>query len=451
MTLLVSGCAFHKEEKQQAVTTVKLASECQVAVAFNPVLFFDYDKVVAFNDINTAMTTDLKNKTLTAFQDTDWCWVNISSDHVWRMRNPLQLDRWHNGNRNADSKLKAYSLTENGSTAFMCYSTKLIDLKTYAEEELDNNGLLLSASGDREEGLCYQVTESGTLHLPSMTFIALDSVGGVGTGFLNAEDGSQRTAVVKIAINGGTLWCDEIGNCVGENGDVVTSLQSQELYDLPINEGDVVSFSLQLNGEKTATVFDKDGSETTDDSDIFEILEPDTEENQTAASETEIKFLNGYDSTFQVVYPASADIQTQKIAMSLRRQLEILLQAPVTLISDDKPKTKYEILIGETNRQESKEVFSQIRGYRKNCANDYIVTVKNSKICLAAISYVSLKNAVDTFTATYFISDQSAVPTDLNLISRPTLRNFTIKGIPVSKYVIRTEEERRQTLPSSLL
>ena len=439
MTLLISGCGIQKKADQTAAS-VKLASECQVAVAFNPVLFFDYDKVLAFNDINTAITTDLKNKTLTAFQDTDWCWVNISSDRVWRMRNPFELDRWHNGNRNADSKLKAYSLTENGSTAFMCYSTKLIDLQPYNSDSLQDSGIILSASTDKEEGLCYRATESGTLYLPAMAFTALDSVGGVKTGFLDSEDGSQRTAVVKIAINGRPLWCDEIGNYVGDSGDKVTSLQSEELYDLPVNEGDVVSFSLQLNGEKTATVFDQNESETTETPDFIEILEPDIEEDQTVITQTEIKFLNGYDSLFQVVYPASADIQIRKIAMATRRQLELLLQAPVTVVPDNKPKTKYEILIGETNRKESKEVFSQIRGYRKNCANDYIVTVKNTKVCLAATSYVSLKRAVDYFTKTYFISDQSAVPTDLNVVSRPMLRNFTIKGIPVSKYVIRTEK-----------
>ena len=439
MTLLISGCAVRKNETKKD-TAVKLTSDCQVAVAFNPVLFFDYDKVVAFNDINTAMNADVKNKNLTAFGDTDWCWVNISSDRVWRMRNPLQLDRWHNGESNADSKLKAYSLTENGSTAFMCYSTKLIDLKPYDGEGLEDNGLLLSASGDREEGLCYRVTESGSLYLPAMTFTALDSVGGVKTGFLDSEDGSQRTAVVKITINGKVLWCDEIGNCVGESGDTVTSLQSEERYDLPVNEGDVVTFSLQLNGEKSPSIFDKDEPETDSDSDEFEILEPESGEEPTVVSETEIKFLNGYDSTFRVVYPAGADIQTQKIALSLRRQLEILLQAPVTVVTDDQAATDYEILIGETNRKESGEVYSQIRGYRKNCANDYIVTVRGKKVCLAATSYVALEKAANYFTETYFISDRSAVPTDLKVVSRPTLRNFTIKGIPVSKYVIRTEK-----------
>ena len=140
------------------------------------------------------------------------------------------------------------------------------------------------------------------------------------------------------------------------------------------------------------------------------------------------------------MYPKNADIETQKVAFSLRRKLENLLQSAVTVVSDDKAATKYEMLVGETNRQESAEAYSIVRGYRKNCANDYLVTYINGKVCLAGTSLISLSNAVDYFTEKYFISDKSTVPTDLYHTSRPKLRNFKIGGVQVSKFVIRTEK-----------
>ena len=375
-----SGCAFNNADKK---SDTKIASESQVAVAFNPILYFDYDSIVAFNDINSAMTADMKNKTLTALSDTNWCWVNVSASNIWRRRNPFALDLWHNGSKYADSKLKAYTLTNSGATTLMCYSTKFIDINTYNDDYVEENGILMSASGDREEGLCYVADESGTLNIPAVNFTALKSVGGVNTGFMDSDDGSQRTAVIKISLNGKVLWCGEVGNYIGDNGDKVTGIQSDDLYDLPVNEGDVISFSVQLNGEKKSSVFEKDQPDADDDYDSFRLQTTDDGNYNTEENTNEVKLLSGYDSTFRVVYPKNADIETQKVAFSLRRKLENLLQSAVTVVSDDKAATKYEMLVGETNRQESAEAYSIVRGYRKNCANDYLVTYINGKVCLA--------------------------------------------------------------------
>lgn len=434
MTMSFSACTFKNADTIEAT---KIVSESQVAVAFNPILYFDYEDVIAFNDINAAMTSDIKNKTLKALDDSNWCWVNVSAGNIWRRRNPFALDLWHNGKNYAKSVLKAYSLTNNGTTALMCYSTKYIDIHTYNDDYVDETGILVSASGNKEEGLCYIADESGTLNIPAVSFTALKSIGGVKTGFMDSDDGSQRTAVIKISLNGKVLWCDEIGNCIGENEDEVTNLQSDEIYDLPVNVGDVISFSIQLNGEKKPSVFDADGS---DEYDSIEIQKPDSENDGKDDNLAEIKFLNGYNSTFQVVYPEGADIKTQKIVLAIRRKLEELLQAEVKIVTDDKQSAEYEILVGETNRKESEEAYSKIRGYRKNCANDFIVTRIGSKVCLVGTSHISLENAANYFAEKFFISEKSTIPADMYYASRPKLRNFTIANIPVSKYIIRTEK-----------
>ena len=58
MIMSFSACTFKNADTIEAT---KIVSESQVAVAFNPILYFDYEDVIAFNDINAAMTSDIKN------------------------------------------------------------------------------------------------------------------------------------------------------------------------------------------------------------------------------------------------------------------------------------------------------------------------------------------------------------------------------------------------------
>lgn len=442
MVLFLSGCSLSGGTKTEI--NYPKGKEAQAVVAFNPIFYLDGESVAAFNDINAAITNDVKAKTLTSLSDdTSWKWVSKSGGS-WKLRATHALDAWRNRGSVADGKLKAYSFSNDGTVALMCYAASQFDVQSYNGDSFPDMGVLMSTSGDRQENLSYVVESDSYLEIPAGTLTMIKSVGGVETGFLDSDDGSDRTAVVNIMVNNTVLWSGEFGNGVGENGETVTFLEYPAFYDLPVLSGDVISFGIQLNGKKAEKLYDgQDTESAVEDEDVTDIPVIEEEEAVIENTVSELSFVDGYNSRFELVYPENATISQQKLANSLYTKIEAVTGAEVKFKTDnttENPVAEYEILVGETNRSASKEAYSQIRGYRKNCANDYIVTVSGKSVVIAAVSDVALEEAINFFTTTYLKDDKSTVPTDMYHVSRPKVRSFTIGGVNATNFVIRTEK-----------
>lgn len=440
LVCLLSGCTLGSTNTKVVVTYPE-GKEAQAVVAFNPIFYLDGESVAAFNDINSAITTDAKNKTLTSLSDnSSWKWVSQSSDG-WKLRSTYTLDAWRNRGNISNGTLKAYSYNSDGTMSLMCYAKSQFDVQSYNGDSFPDMGVLMSTSGDRQENLSYVVENDCYLEIPEGTLTMVKSVGGVETGFIDNSDGSIRTAVINIMINNTVLWTGEFGKGVGENGEDVTYLEYPAFYDLPLVSGDIISFGIQLNGEKANKIYNsQETDEFVENSDI-----PVIEEEKPVIDNTikELSFVDGYNSRFEVVYSENASVPVQKLANNLFNQIETVTETSVRLKSDnteDYPASTYEILIGETNRDASKEVYSSLRGYRKNCANDYIVTVKGNNVVIAGGSVIALENAINFFLTTYLKDDKSVIPTDMYHVSRPNVRTLSIGGVDVSKFVIRTEK-----------
>ena len=123
------------------------------------------------------------------------------------------------------------------------------------------------------------------------------------------------TAVVNIMINNTVLWTGEFGKDVGENGEDVTYLEYPAFYDLPLVSGDIISFGIQLNGEKADKIYNsQETDEFEENSDI-----PVIEEEKPVIDNTikELFFVDGYNSRFEVVYSENASVSVQKLANNL--------------------------------------------------------------------------------------------------------------------------------------
>lgn len=439
LVCLLSGCTLGGTNTKVVVSYPE-GKEAQAVVAFNPIFYLDGESVAAFNDINAAITTDAKNKTLVALSNnSSWKWVSQSSDG-WKLRSTYTLDAWRNRGNISNGKLKAYSYNSDGTMSLMCYATSQLDVKTYNGDSIPQMGVLMSTSGDNQENISYVVEKDCYLEIPEGTLTMVKSVGGVETGFLDNSDGSIRTAVINIMINNTVLWSGEFGKNVGENGEDITYLEYPSFYDLELESGDVISFGIQLNGEKADKIYGRDDTNEDDESNI-PVIEND--KPIVDSSLKELSFVDGYESRFEIVYSQNASIAVGKMANNLFERLSNTTGTSVRLKTDDAelyPVSEFEIIIGETVRPESKEVYSSIRGYRKNCANDYIVTVKGNKVVIAGGSNLALEEAINFFIETYIKDDKSVVPIDMYHVSRPNVRTLSIAGIDVKDYVIRTEK-----------
>ena len=81
----------------------------------------------------------------------------------------------------------------------------------------------------------------------------------------------------------------------------------------------------------------------------------------------------------------------------------------VTIENDDP-----EILLGATNRKESKEAMAELTG-----SDDYIIRVVGNKILIAGTSDAATMLALNRFTEMFLGGDTIAIPSDLNIVHTP--------------------------------
>ena len=97
-------------------------------------------------------------------------------------------------------------------------------------------------------------------------------------------------------------------------------------------------------------------------------------------------------------------------ARELRSSIKDNFNCKVTLIKDNAVEDfdeNYEILIGNTNREESAFALEKLKNNRANYADDFIVVVIDDKICIQAITDEMVLNAAKWFASTFCNSEES--------------------------------------------
>jgi len=442
LVFVLTVSAFAGCDSKQTATKKPAGSQeskPQLVVAMNPILAYESGtNVIAFNDIKNAMTTDKQAATLTSLNDiTDWVWAYKQGEN-WKKRGIYGLEKWRNGGYISTDKLSAYSFLNDGTVSLMPYTTKAAKLTTYGGETPNDAGILLSISGEEEEALGFQISESGTIGIPAGKITAIDSVGGVKTGFL-AEDGTARSAVIKFIVNTREVWAGEFCNSTAGDGTAVTELTYPDIPDIEVKAGDVFFISMKLDAELNA----KEDLESEEEP---EVEEPDTDTEDIESEEPQdkgpelITLMDGYDSRFRIVYPKDFSITEKQIVSKMRSRMVDIFEADVLISNDIASKNEYELLIGLTNRKESKKAYEDLTGYRANNGSDFIIRMDGKKLVIAANTEYSLQLAVDYFMDKYCKTDKDSIKSNLNYVSRPKLKKLVIGNSNIASFTIRTEK-----------
>ena len=464
----LTGCKPSTGTQKVVTPNAPKPDKAQAVVAISPVMSYDDGTaVIAFNDIKNAIQQDRKSASLSALNDgTDFCWAYMSGSD-WQKRGIYDLSKWSNGKGAAIKTLNAYSFSDDATDSLMAFTAKSANIETYGEDAVPDYGLILSTGQSTREALIYTVPQSGTLSLQSGSITAVQAVDGVKTGFL-AEDGTARSAVLRIDINSKRYYSGSLVNSTAaEDSAAVTSLTYPELYDIPVNEGDLVLFSIEFNGTVNAdddisrpdepgdTVSDTpsssgNSSKTSDrnNGSGSSSKVPDKNNNSGNSSKTteqgnssgkieQIKFMNGFDARFTVIYPTGNDT-ARDLAAQLSKSIETVLKAEQPYRSDDADQYEYEILIGETNRPASARAYDELRDARTNHADDYVIKMDGKSIVIAAGSDTAMEKAIAKM-AGYCTEVRSSVPSNLNFVYREPKQNRMIGSNNIASYVIRTE------------
>lgn len=436
LTLILIVSAFVGCNPKPAVVNKpvnKQERKPQLVVAMNPILAYQNGtNKIAFNDVKNAMSADQKAATLTSLVDkTDWMWVYKQGED-WKKRGIYGLEKWRNGGYISADKLSAYSFMNDGTISLMPYTTKAAKLSTYQGEEPTAAGVLLSVSGKEEEALGFKISESGTIGIPTGKITAIESVGGVKTGFL-AEDSTPRSAVIKFVINTREVWSGEFCNSTAGDGTAVTELTYPDIPDIEVEAGDIFFISMKLDAQLNQEEDLKPDTPS----------KPDNSTNNTKPEKetvTQISLMNGYDSRFKIVYSKDATITQKQIITKMRSRMVDIFEADVLNSSDMVSEAEYELLIGLTNRKESVKAYEELTGYRVNNGRDFIIRMDGKKLVIVANTDYSLQLAVDYFMENYCKTDKDSIPSNLNYISRPNLGNIVIGDTNIASFTIRTEK-----------
>ena len=423
----------------------KKIDKAQLVVALNPIFAYDNDDYsLAFNDVKNAVQSDSKEATLTSLTNsTNYSWAFRNSDS-WKYRGIYNLANWNNGKGAVSDKINAYSFDEDGTISLLAYNTNVVDVKAYDGGTVPSYGLLLSASGKKEEAICYTVPKTGNISIPSGTVTAVESVDGIKTGFL-AEDGTKRSGVVKITINSKEYWSDILVNSsASKDGTAVTELTYPAIENIPVEEGDYIFISVQLNAELNKSEDISSPSDTTDKDDKDDKEEDKNNSQKPPVVEKEeityLSLIHDFDSRFKIIYAADAGIETRKLVTTMREDLEKCLDTEQIARGDDFDPMEYEILVGETNREESKKVYKELREARSNHAGDFIVRMVGNKVVIAAVTDYAMQLAVDYFMTNYCKDDKSSIPSNLNKVFKEDKATVMLGSTNIASFTIKTEK-----------
>ena len=141
-----------------------------------------------------------------------------------------------------------------------------------------------------------------------------------------------------------------------------------------------------------------------------------------------------------------------KEATNLKRQLGEAFDIKVNVSTDDKVKANsksYEILIGNTNREESTTAYKSLEENRVQNIDDWMIKVIGNKICIVALDDDNLAKAVRHFNVNYCtkLLDFSKITDDFQYIDMKSydVKNadkVNIAGNKIGNYTIITSREK---------
>lgn len=151
--------------------------------------------------------------------------------------------------------------------------------------------------------------------------------------------------------------------------------------------------------------------------------------------------LNEFDYfTHQIFYPSSM------------KETELLLVNRIYLVAYDKytalapPESdsaestegQLELLIGNTNRQISKDALAMLENNENKNANDFVILEKNGNIAINALSIAALEKAIDFFVDNFMSEDYPTIEKGYCYLyqKEPPFKNATIAGVDYRQWKI---------------
>ncbi len=155
-------------------------------------------------------------------------------------------------------------------------------------------------------------------------------------------------------------------------------------------------------------------------------------------STADVKYLDeNNESVYSIVRPEDDDMGATQNATLVFKQMKEVLGITVKNSSDSSDGAdKYEILIGHTNRAESKQALEYLKASVGGRYRDYIICTIGKKIVINALFSEALTEATDVFIKNYIKADGVEGGIKQTFATEGEFSAVTVNGSPVEKFYI---------------
>lgn len=257
----IVGCD-NNAQTLKVYNTAEVSPESQVSVALNPVISYKDEKYDAFEQISKQLETDISAEEYSLDQNTAWHWMFYDEGAENWVSRAGKTSKW-TPVTDKDTKSKefpdSYAFTDNGTTALVPFVRSSAKISPYDNITVSKHGIVMSVTGDYEEGLCFIVPKSGKITISDPNagrIMAVRKLLGFETETL-ANDFCDRAFQVIFYHNGKPIWAAELGNPRHYDSDYIHdgcySVEFPEISDIAVEEGDLISIVVKnLSDARTA-------------------------------------------------------------------------------------------------------------------------------------------------------------------------------------------------------
>ncbi len=154
-------------------------------------------------------------------------------------------------------------------------------------------------------------------------------------------------------------------------------------------------------------------------------------------SKEDVVYVKDGDSVYTIVRPENSEMDEGMRASFIFKQVKNALGVSIKSVADSYDGTDvYEILVGPTNRPESKQALDYLASKTGGRYNDYIVCTIGKKIVINAYNTEALKLACEYFVKNYVKAEGVKGGIEYTYAVEGDFKNITVNGTDISKFRI---------------
>ena len=159
--------------------------------------------------------------------------------------------------------------------------------------------------------------------------------------------------------------------------------------------------------------------------------------NEGALSKDDVVFVNNGESVYTIVRPETGELEEGNRASNIFKKMKDTFGPSVKNEADTSDGTdKYEILVGNTNRPESKQALDHLKAKTGGRYDDFIICTIGKKIVINAYCIDGLKAASDYFMKNYVKAEGIKGGIEYTYAAEGTWETYTINGVNISDFTI---------------